>query len=309
MRDVIVVTGAGGLLGSRVVPLLRRSAPRAHLIAVVRGERVAPGFGTGVEMIGGDLRLAKTWRRLPAAVTHVIHLAARIPWDPRHAQRASVVTDNLAPIAHLLAASRAWPDLRQVVLGSSVSVYGPSRDRLAESSPTRPTTVYGAAKLAGEHLVGVLRQRGVAVASLRFSSLYGAGQFQGTVLPLLAARARAGLTLELFNAGRVQDFLHVDDAAHATWLACRHRARGVFNIGAGRSVSMLALARAILRHFNTRGMSRIVEVDTDSAHDPGTRLNIGRARRELLFRPRVGLDAGLRRLARERAVAGRARRS
>jgi nucleoside-diphosphate-sugar epimerase len=235
-------------------------------------------------------------------VTHVIHLAASIPWDRRDATRSAVVSDNLLPIAHLVETSAGWPTLRQVVYGSSVSVYSPSRNRLRESSSTKPTSVYGAAKLAGETLLDVLSARGIRVASLRYSSLYGAGQYQGTVLPLLAGRARRGLPIELFNAGRVQDFLHVDDAARATWLACRTGARGAFNVGTGRSVSMTTLARAILGAFGN-GRSRIVTL-AQGGGDAGLRMDIGRARRVLGYRPRLDLHRGLRQLARELAVGG-----
>ena len=301
MSDVIVITGAGGFLGSRVVPLMRRKAPRARVLAVVRGNHRTRSFGSGVELISGDLRLDKVWRSLPDTVTNVIHLAAAIPWNKRHADRPAVVRDNLDPIARLVHVSAAWPSLRQVVYGSSVSVYTPSGDRLRESSRTEPASVYGAAKLSGERLLDVLAARGVAVASLRFSSLYGAGQYQGTVLPLLAARARRGLPLEVFNPRRVQDFLHVDDAAQATWLAYRTGARGAFNVGTGRSVSMAILAREVLCTFDHRGASRIVRHPHRPGDDPGLRLDIGRARRELGYRPRIDLARGLKQLANETA--------
>lgn len=298
--DVIVITGAGGLLGSHVVPLVRREASKARVIGVWR----KPHTGQpepGVEAVYGDLRSIRVWQTLPPNVTHVIHLAAMIPWKRRDADRPAVTHDNLAPIANFVHVSSQWPALRQVVYGSSVSVYAPSAGRLRESSPTGPQTVYGAAKLAGETLLSVLTNRGIAVASLRYSSLYGAGQYAGTVLPLFAARARRGLPLEVFNPGRVQDFLHVEDAARGTWLACCAGASGPFNIGTGRSVSMHALARAILRAFDGRDASRIVAGAATAGSDAGLRLDIGRARRELGYRPRVRLDDGLSRLARERA--------
>jgi UDP-glucose 4-epimerase len=303
MGDVIVVTGAGGFLGSRLVPLLRREVPGARLIAVVRRTRPGPAV-PGVETIGGDLRSPGVWQSLPAGITHLVHLAARIPWDRRQADRPHVVLDNLAPIARLVQASSAWTGLRQVVYGSSVSVYAPSPNRLREASPTRPVSLYGAAKLSGEHLLQVLAGRGIAVASLRFSSLYGAGQYPGTVLPLLAGRARRGLPLQLFNPRRVQDFVHVDDAARATVLACRRGGRGPYNVGTGRSVSMAALARVIRAVFAERGVSRIVEDASRASGDPGVRLDVSRARRELGYRPRIGLRDGLTRLAGENGTEG-----
>ena len=297
-RNVIVVTGAGGFLGSRVVPLVRRHAAHARVIAVVRSRRSAR-VAPGVEVIHGDLRLPAVWRRLPPSVTHVIHLAAAIPWERRDGKQSSVILDNLAPIAYLLHASARWPNLRHVVYASSVSVYARSRTRLRESSATAPASLYAAAKLAGERLLEPLAAYGVGVAALRYSSIYGAGQHPGTVLPLLANRARRGLPLHLFNARRTQDFLHVEDAARATWLACRLAARGAYNVGSGHATSMAMLAREILAAFDRSGASRIIEDARGSAGDAGIRMDTGRARRLLGFRPRIGLRNGLLRLARE----------
>ena len=312
-RNVIVVTGAGGFLGSRVVPLVRRHAAHARVIAVMRRRRGRERVAAGVDIVHGDLRLPAVWRRLPPGVTHVIHLAAVMPWDHQAGHQGfpsgvpaprtcpSVILDNVAPIAQLLEASTLWTDLRHIVYASSVSVYAPGRTVLRESSATVPASAYAAAKLAGEHLLAPLAARGVGIAALRYSSIYGAGQHPGTVLPLLADRARRGLPLRVFNARRTQDFLHVDDAARATWLACRRAACGAFNVGSGRPVSMSILAREILDAFGRPATSRIIEDVRAAQGDQGIRMDVRRARRTLGFRPRIGLRDGLRRLAREGA--------
>jgi nucleoside-diphosphate-sugar epimerase len=298
-RDVIVVTGAGGFLGSRVVPLIRRQAAQARVVAVTRRRRARTRDERGIERVHGDLRQAAVWRRLPRGVTHVIHLAAAIPYGLSVPNQGHVILDNVAPIAQLLHASLQWADLRHVVYASSVSVYAPGRTPLRESSAAAPASLYGAAKLAGEQLLAPLAARGVSVAALRYSSIYGSGQYPETVLPLLMDRARRGLPLHVFNGRRTQDFLHVDDAARAAWLACRLAARGAFNIGSGRAVSMSLLAREIVRAFGRSTTSRIVEEAQAAADDPGIRMTVRGARQRLGFRPRIGLRAGLRRLASE----------
>ena len=299
-RNVIVVTGAGGFLGSRVVPLVRRHAPRARVITVLRHRRPHARVAPGVEVIHGDLRLPAVWRRLPTSVTHVIHLAAAIPWDRRNANESSVVLDNVAPIAHLLDASTQWhepPAHRLRLVGVGVCA---ERKALC-ASPRRPRRCLCTAPRSwpASSCSSRLRRAASRVAALRYSSIYGAGQYPGTVLPLLAERARRGLPLHVFNGRRVQDFLHVEDAARATWLACRLAARGAFNVGSGRPVSMSMLAREIIEAFDRTATSRVIEEARAAGSDAGIRMDVGRARRTLGFRARIDLRDGLRRLARE----------
>src|SRR5207248_4970691 len=102
--------------------------------------------------------------------------------------KACLVTDNLLPIAHLIESSQRWPNLRQIIYSSSVSVYAQTKEFLREDSLCQPTNLYGGAKLAGEELLGCVESRGVCTVSLRLSSLYSAGQYEGTVLPIMIRR-------------------------------------------------------------------------------------------------------------------------
>src|ERR1041385_6394680 len=122
-QQTILVTGASGLLGARVVPLLSRSLPEARIIAANRNM--------------GDLKEKEFWSKLPETITTVIHLAAFIPWKPEQRNDERVVQENRIPIEMLIEHSRRWPGLEQVIYSSSVSVYEPTGEWLDESSTTR----------------------------------------------------------------------------------------------------------------------------------------------------------------------------
>jgi len=296
--DTVVVTGASGLLGSRVMPLLRRTLPNSRIITITR-HHDATAADPDVEVLYGDLRDQQTWARLPVTVTCVIHLAAVIPWKNEDRQRENVITDNVTPIANLLDQSAQWPGLKQVVYSSSVSVYSPSSAWLNESSSTHPATLYGTAKLRGEKLFASLEARGVAVASLRLSSLYALGQYAGTVLPIMINRARQRQPLLVFGDGaRTQDFLHCEDAAAAILLAFQNRACGVYNVGTGTPVTMSELAQIVRRVF-ADGSLQIIFDSQKTESDPGIKLDTSKARRELSYIPRIGLEEGLQNLKQE----------
>jgi len=293
-HPVILVTGGRGLLGSYVVPLLAKNHG-VEVIVVARGPVVPSSLGSPVTTITGDLRDATLWERLPDTITHVVHLAAFIPWKPEDKNRARVVIDNLTPIAHLIEHSQRWPHLAQVIYSCSVSVYSPSGKILTEESPKHPPTLYGAAKLAGEKLLDCCEARNVATVSLRFSSLYARGQYEGTVLPIMVNRAMQKQELLVFGDGsRTQDFLHCEDAARAVMLCFQKQARGTYNVGSGIAVTMLELAETVNRVCADGQVKIVQRPSTDN--DPGIRLDVSKAQRELDYQPQITLEVGLRKL-------------
>src|SRR5436305_11961445 len=101
LRPTILVTGAYGLLGLRVVPLLAKKIPDCRLIVVGRDGKHKDWESENIEAVNGDLRDENFWAKLPEKITHVVHLAAFIPWKAEDRNRASVIIDNLLPIANL----------------------------------------------------------------------------------------------------------------------------------------------------------------------------------------------------------------
>jgi UDP-glucose 4-epimerase len=295
-RQTILVTGATGLLGSRVVPLLSRHVPDCRIIAVCRREGYVSN-DPRVKVIYGDLRDEQLWTRLPGAITNVIHLAAMIPWRPEQKSQASVLEDNLQPIVNLIEYSQRWPNLQHVIYSSSISVYEPSTEVLNEHSPTRPDSLYGVAKLRGEELLNGLNVK--AIVSLRFSSLYARGQYEGTVLPIMIKRAQQGQDILIFGDGmRTQDFLHCEDAANAVLLALNSSTSAIYNIGTGMPTTMTELAKKISSVFS-EGKARIVYQPERADGNAGIRLDVSKARDELNYQPQISLECGLRKLKRE----------
>jgi nucleoside-diphosphate-sugar epimerase len=289
---VILITGASGLLGARVVPFLLENTSNCRIIATARKGKIGT-IDPRVEVVAGDLRDEQVWAALPENISHVVHLASVIPRKPEEKFRASLVTDNLLPIGNLLEHSRRWPNLEQIIYSSSVSVYGQTNDFLVEDSPKRPADLYGASKLAGEELLRSFEARGIAVVSLRLSSLYAYGQYEGTVLPLMINRALQKQPLLLFGDGlRTQDFLHCEDAARAIFLAFQKPASGVYNIGAGVPVTMAELARTVSHVFSGDTAEIVFQHDRTDINS-GLKLDISRARRELNYQPLIPLQNGL----------------
>ncbi len=302
LKDALLVTGGGGFLGSHLVPLLHHEFPKSHIVVVVRRrKRSKIQCFEGAEVIWGDLRERKVWKKLPADITHVFHLAASIPWRPSEKNETAVLRDNLLPIVRLVERARDWRRLKQVIFSSSISVYGASPRRLKEHAPKRPGDFYGFSKLLGESLLESLTPKGVSVVCLRYSSLYGPGQYPGTVLPRMIHDAAEKNRISVFGSGRrSQDFLFCEDAAGANLLAYQSKAEGIFNIGSGVATTMRTLARTVNRVF-AKGEAKICYSRQKIDRDPGHKISIKKAEIHLGFHPHVSLEQGLRKLRGEMA--------
>lgn len=299
-QNTFLITGGFGFLGSYLVPILIERINNSRILVVCRAKKKTSWEGSPkVQLFYGDLKDRKLWASLPRTITHIFHLAAIIPWKREDQNKALIVQDNLMPLAHLIEYSQAWPDLQQVIFSSSISVYAKIRLLLNEDSLKRPETIYGASKLAGEQLLLCLKSKEVRVASLRYSSLYGYGQYQGTVLPAMVNRAIHKKEILVYGDGkRTQDFLHVKDAANANLLAFEKQAQGIFNIGSGIPITMEALAQTISRIF-TNNEAKIIYLPQKEDLDPGFMVDISKVKQELNYQPSFQIEDGLQKLKKE----------
>lgn len=143
----------------------------------------------------------------------------------------------------------------QFIYVSSSEVYGiPESARFAESTVPRPTTVYGAGKLAGEHIsLAYHTSYGMRTQVVRpFNNFGPRSHFEGDsgeAIPKFILRAQAGYPLNVHGDGtQTRDFMFVRDTAD--WLV---RLSGVdeligevVNIGSGVDRSIQQLAETIV---------------------------------------------------------------
>ncbi len=185
---------------------------------------------------------------------------------------------------------------------SSSEVYGTtSSEPLSElTTPCRPVTVYGAAKLAGElYALAYFRTYGLPVTVVRPFNAYGAREpDQGTraeVIPRFTIRILNGLPPVIFGDGsQGRDFTHVSDTVRGLVLAGRSdRLVGdTVNLGCGRLVTIAELAHRVAEACgrNDLAAEQLPARPGDVQH---LTADTARARALLGFETRIGLEAGL----------------
>ncbi len=169
--DRILITGASGFVGRRLVETL---AARGWPLALA-GRRGGPATGPGGATIVpvGDIGPATDWARALDGCATVVHLAGQTPG--RGVAEASFTAVNDQGTARL-AGQAADAGVKLFVFLSSLhaitAIGGGSV--ITDDTPPRPTTPYGASKLAAEAHVERLRRHGVAAVTLRPPLVIGA---------------------------------------------------------------------------------------------------------------------------------------
>ncbi len=220
----VVVTGAAGFLGGRLVARLAGTACTIVRVTRTPAWPLPPTVAT-IRDETGDVRDRAIWDRLVSADI-IVHLAAQTSASAANSDPALDLNANTLPLRYLLEACRQQGRQPVILFAGTVTETGvPSRLPVNEDAPDHPVTVYDRHKLMAERELKEAVARGAARgATLRLANVYGPGS-PGTsrdrdVLNRMIRTAVRGGTLTVFGAGRsLRDYLFVDDAADAFLMA------------------------------------------------------------------------------------------
>jgi len=212
---------------------------------------------------------------------------------------AVYLRDNVLATQRLLEAARGSRGLRRFVYASSSSVYGNATELpVSEAARPQPYSPYGVTKLAGEHLCSLYAANfGLPTVSLRYFTVYGPRQRPDMAFARFFRALLDGGTIELHGDGeQTRDFTFVGDAVEANLLAGgageSSPPGAVYNIGGGSRVTVNEVIGQMAAMVGREAtVSHLPVQDGDARH---TFADTRAAARDIGFRPRVQLTAGLR---------------
>ncbi|WP_254538851.1 NAD-dependent epimerase/dehydratase family protein [Halomarina litorea] len=286
----VLVTGGAGFIGSHLVEALAADCEVRVVDDLSRGRREY--LHPDATFIEGSLCDGDTLARAMGGVDVVFHLAA--------SGAADTPADGPCALdrATLDLFERAREEDARVVVASSTAVYGdPEALPVCEEAPLSPLSAYGAEKCAVDCAARRYYERyGLETVVLRYFNVYGPRQAcaeYSSVITTFLEQACAGQPLTVAGDGsQVRDFVHVSDVVAATLLAATTDAVGeAFNVGTGRSTTLLDLARLVCDLTGAPGDLLSVSDGTDDV--TASRADISKARDRLGYAPTVGLTAGL----------------
>ncbi|MEV0202201.1 UDP-glucose 4-epimerase GalE [Nonomuraea sp. NPDC050691] len=262
----LLVTGGAGYIGSVVAAQLVEAG---HEVTVLDDLSTghADAVPEGARFVEGSITEA---RDALDGVEAVLHFAAKSLVGESVDKPGLYWSHNLGGTLALLEAMHER-GVRRIVFSSTAATYGePERSPIVESDPTRPTSPYGASKLAVDTaLTAYAGLRGLGAVSLRYFNVAGAyGRFRERhtvethLIPnvLKVATGERG-TVSVFGTDYptpdgtcVRDYVHVADLARAHLLALDAATEGqhkIYNLGNGTGFSVqevISVCREVTGH-------------------------------------------------------------
>lgn len=294
-----LVTGGAGFIGSHLVRRLVEEEVEVTVLDDLSSGSRENLDGVDCDLQVGDVRSEKVVQAAVLGKDCVFHLAAMVSVPRSIDDPIGCYDANLMGSLHVLRAARA-SRVDRVVLSSSCAIYGNTSGPVTETTEEQPLSPYAASKWAMEVAGRVFAHAfDLPVVSLRYFNVYGPRQSPDSdyaaVIPAFVQSMVQGRPAMVHGDGRqTRDFVYVDDVVRANWLAATRpeAVGGVFNIGGGRSVSVLDLARSLQQLVKDApepvfGPIRQGDIQFSEA-------DLTHASRALGYHPETTLEAGLR---------------
>jgi dTDP-glucose 4,6-dehydratase len=300
----VLVTGAGGFIGSHLAEELARSG--AQVRALVHYNALGKmgwlddsPLRDQMEIIAGDICDRDSVRRAMQGSEIVFHLAALIAIPYSYHAPASYVRTNVEGTLNVLQAARDL-SVRRVLHTSTSEVYGTARFvPITEEHPLQGQSPYSASKVGADKMAEAFHLSfNLPVVTIRPFNTFGPRQSARAVIPTIITQCLAGEVVKLgslhptrdmnFVANTVEGYLRAAEAAAAVGQT--------INLGSGREISIGDLARLI---GEVVGKPAKIETESQRIRPENSeveRLLASNARAEevLGWKPRVSLEDGLK---------------
>jgi len=262
----VLVTGAGGFIGSHLAEQLAQSGARTRCFLRYTSQGSlgclsASPLRSELEIIHGDVRDYESVFRAAKDVDVIFHLAALIGIPYSYHSPRSYVQTNIEGTLNVLEAARRH-ETERLICTSTSEVYGSALYvPIDENHPLQGQSPYSATKISADKIAESYHSSfGLPVSIARPFNAYGPRQSSRAVIPTIITQALAQLSVKLGNMHTTRDFNFVSDIVQG-FLAIAETPATIgktLNIGSGTETSISGLIDLI---FELIGAKCPVEID------------------------------------------------
>ncbi len=248
MKKKVLVTGAGGFIGSHLTEHLVRKGYSVK--AFVRynssshwGWLETSPLKADIEFFGGDIRDFDSVYAATEGVDRVYHLGALIAIPYSYQSPLAYIRTNVEGTYNVLECARKR-NLERVMVTSTSEVYGTAKFApITEEHPSQPQSPYSASKIAADNIsLSYSNSFGTPVVVARPFNTYGPRQSARAIIPTVITQLLQNPheALKIGNLSPTRDLTFVEDTVRGMEAVMGEDSflgRAV-NIGNGREISM-----------------------------------------------------------------------
>lgn len=302
----VLVTGAGGFIGSHLAEVLVREGGRVRALVRYNSrndwgmlEALEPDLRQGMDILRGDIRDSAFVRRAVRGCEVVFHLAALIAIPYSYMAPQSFVDTNVIGTLYVLQACLE-ERVGRLVHTSTSEVYGTAQyEPIDESHPLHPQSPYAATKVGADKLAeSFYHSFDLPVSIVRPFNTYGPRQSARAVIPTIAVQAMTDHVVQLGALDTRRDLTFVADTVRGFLAVAESPGTvgEVVNLGTSRSVAIRDLVDVI-----GRVIGKTLEISSDPQRLRPERSEVesllasyDKVERLAGWRPTVALEDGLR---------------
>lgn len=301
----VLVTGAGGFIGSHLVERLveQGAEVRAFVRYNSRGDTgllrmLSRGVREKLQILSGDLRDGQAIQDAVDGCEYVFHLGALISIPYSYLHSYEVAETNFMGTLNVLNASHR-AQITRLIHTSTSEVYGTARyTPMDEKHPLQGQSPYSASKIGADKLAeSYFCAYQLPVVTVRPFNTYGPRQSARAVIPAMITQA---LTCSLIHVGNLEtsrDFTYVADTVNG--FLCAARAQNVdgrtINLGTGSEIKIGQLVDKIIAMVGSKARVTIDEQRLRPNDSEVYQLisNNSLAREIMGWQPQTDFDCGL----------------
>lgn len=305
-RKTVLVTGAGGFIGSHLTEKLVGLGAKVRAFVRYNSrndwgliETLPSSIKEKIGVTMGDLRDPETIKSVMEGVDAVFHLGALIAIPYSYIHPREVVETNIMGTLNILNAAKEYKP-EKIIHTSTSEVYGTAQYvPIDEKHPLQGQSPYSASKIGADKLAeSFYRSYDLPITTLRPFNTYGPRQSARAVIPTIITQALAHNKVFLGSLEPTRDLSYVNDVVDGFIKAAEsERSIGeVINIGSGFEISINDLANKIISLIGKK-----VNIVSDSKRIRPQKSEVERlmadnskAKELLNWQPKVSLDQGLR---------------
>ena len=212
--DSILITGAGGFIGTHLVRRLVNLDFKIICFDRSYSEQFLLEFSAKVQIIKGTLIDKDIINEITSEYpfSYVFHLAGSKSRSSDIIEFNNSMENNYFSTLYLLESLKNNRAIKKIILIGTIDEYGESSQPFTESTMEEPLSAYGLSKLASTKLALIFhKQYDLPITIIRPSIVYGHNQGVEMFIPAVINSLNSNNHFNMTLGEQERDFLHIDD--------------------------------------------------------------------------------------------------